>query len=145
MEQVFADAFYDFQENSGDQTAVDAYIDLVDLYLRVLRETTSWLCADGRRGAPVGRLIAAAADESNDLTIITFNHDLVIENEIHRRARLRRRWCLDQGYGSFSDELDIRKQRDNSPVFDEHQANECDHSRPIRIRAKYSCSTDDSS
>jgi hypothetical protein len=36
MEQVFADAFYDFQENSGDQTAVDAYIDLVDLYLRVL-------------------------------------------------------------------------------------------------------------
>ena len=72
-----------------------AYADLVNLYLQVIRETTNWLSEDGRRGAPIGRLLADAASASESLTIVTFNHDLVIENEINRRAHLRRRWCLD--------------------------------------------------
>ena len=104
MEQVFADVFYDFGEAPTDRAILAAYVDLVDLYLRVLRETTNWLAADNRRGAPIGRLLAGAAGVSDSLTVITFNHDLVIENEITRRSDLRRRWCLDQCYGSLSAE-----------------------------------------
>src|SRR4051812_43135280 len=59
MEEVFKDAFYDLQERLTDEVAHGGYVELVDLYLRVLRETTNWLCADGRKGAPIGRLIAS--------------------------------------------------------------------------------------
>src|SRR5205823_2637224 len=59
IEQVFADAFFDLHERPDD--AREAYIDLVDLYLRVLRETTDWLGEDSRTGGPIGRLIASAA------------------------------------------------------------------------------------
>jgi hypothetical protein len=132
MEQVFADVFYDFNERTVG-VALDAYIDLVDLYLRVLRETTNWLCADGRRGGPVGTLLAAGAAVSDDVSIITFNHDLVIENEIHRRARLRPRWCLDRGYGSLSSELNVLVPADRSPTFHVHADGQCDHARAIRV------------
>lgn len=98
MEEVFRDVFFDFQETPTDRRALNAYVDLIDLYLRVLRETTNWLAEDGRRGAPIGRLLAAAAPAER-LTVLTFNHDLVIENEIARRATLAARWCLDTGYG----------------------------------------------
>jgi hypothetical protein len=100
MEEVFKDAFYDLDESPTNRVVLNGYVDLVDLYLRLLRDTTNWLCEDNRKGAPVGRLLAAAASVADELTVITFNHDLVIENEIFKRARLRERWCLDRGYGS---------------------------------------------
>jgi len=132
MEQVFADVFYDFTERTVGG-ALDAYIDLVDLYLRVLRETTNWLCGDSRRGAPIGSLLAATADLSDDVSVITFNHDLVIENEIHRRARLRPRWCLDQGYGTLSGDLGLLIPTDKVPVFNVHSDGRCSHASPITL------------
>jgi hypothetical protein len=133
MEEVFKDVFFDFQEDNTDSLARDAYIALVDLYLRVLRDTTNWLCDEGRDGAPVGRLLADAADSAENVTIITFNHDLVIENEIFRRARLRQRWCLDQGYGSFGQQLVLTAPTASFPVFSTHSGGSCDHTRPIKI------------
>ena len=132
MEQVFADVFYDFTERTTT-VALNAYIDLVDLYLRVLRETTNWLCADSRHGAPVGGLLAAAAAGADDVTVVTFNHDLVIENEIHRRSRLRPRWCLDHGYGSIGADLSTFTPTSRVPVFNVHSDGHCDHASPIRI------------
>jgi hypothetical protein len=136
MEEVFADVFYDFGEAPTTGVALDAYIDLVDLYLRVLRETTNWLCDDSRRGAPIGRLLAAAAKHSEELSIITFNHDLVIENEITRRAQLRRRWCIDRCYGSLSDDLTVLppvRAAASAPTFPIHEAGDCDHDAPITV------------
>jgi hypothetical protein len=134
MEEVFKDVYFDFLENPTDRGILDAYIDLVDLYLRVIRETTNWLCDADRRGAPLGKLIANAADASDEVTIITFNHDLVIENEIARRSRLNDRWCLDEGYGSIATKLGLTESAGGgTPVFDYHSAGQCDHSRPIRI------------
>lgn len=133
MEEVFKDVFFDFQEDDTDALARDAYIALIDLYLRVLRDTTNWLCDDNREGAPIGRLLADAADASDHLSIITFNHDLVIENEIFRRARLRERWCLDQGYGSFGAQLVLTSPTASIPVFSTHAQGQCDHTRPIQI------------
>ena len=121
MEEVFKDVFFDFQDDPQNQIAFNAYIDLVDLYLRVLRETTNWLAADSRRGAPIGRLIAAAAKAADEVTVMTFNHDLVIENEIQRRAQLRTRWCLEHGYGTFSAKLSGTTPGGTLPIFVRHQ------------------------
>ena len=133
MEEVFKDAFYDLDESPGDKAVLNGYIDLVDLYLRLLRETTNWLCEDRRTGAPIGRLIADAARHTDDLTVITFNHDLVIENEILRRAQLRNRWCLDYGYGSVGPTLDLVDPVGTVPTFPTHAGGVCDHTRPITI------------
>lgn len=133
MEEVFKDVFFDFQEDNTDALARDAYIELIDLYLRVLRDTTNWLCDDGRDGAPIGRLLADAAESADNVTVITFNHDLVIENEIVRRVRLHERWCLDHGYGQFGQALALTAPRANVPVFSIHANGACDHMRPIRI------------
>jgi hypothetical protein len=131
MEEIFKDVSYDFREAPTNQAILDAYVDLVELYLRVLRETTNWLCEDNPRGAPLGRLLAAAAANSELLTIITFNHDLVIENEIYRRAHLRRRWCLDMGYGGVSEHLNVLTPMSGGiPVFGLHRMGHCDHTQP---------------
>jgi hypothetical protein len=133
MEEVFKDVFYDFLEVPRDRVAYNAYIELVELYLAVLRATTNWLARSGRRGAPVGRLLAAVAPRSERLSVITFNHDLVIENEIYKRATLRNRWCLDQGYGSMSAGLDLLKPTGSKAVFPIHSDGECDHTKPITL------------
>lgn len=133
MEGIFAEAFYDFVENPQRRLYLNGYIDLVDLYLRVIRETTNWLNDDSRRGAPVGRLLAAAAGLADKLDIITFNHDLVIENEIEKRAQLRHRWCVDQGYGTMSSDLEVLVPTGSVPVFPLHNQGQCDHDRPIRL------------
>jgi len=132
MEEVFKDGFFDLDETPTDGITRDGYIDLVDLYLRVLRDTTNWLCANKRTGAPIGRLLAYAA-AADALTILTFNHDLVIENEIVKRRRLSSRWCLDRGYGSIAPSLHLTKPVEKTPVFPVHKNHECDHTRPITI------------
>ena len=101
-EEFFRDLFADFQEATSGDSTIAAYEQLLSAYLRVLRETTNWMSHDNRRGGPVGRLIAAAAAGWDRVTVLTFNHDLVIENEIQKRARLTAKWCLDEGYGTFS-------------------------------------------
>jgi hypothetical protein len=133
MEEVFKDAFYDLDESPTNKLVLDGYIDLVELYLRLLRETTNWLCQDKRRGAPVGRLLAEGARAADDLTVITFNHDLVIENEIYKRAQLRDRWCLDQGYGGIGTDLDLVVPVGSAPVFPVHGDGQCDHGKPITV------------
>jgi hypothetical protein len=132
MEEFFKDLFYDFlQETRTDTKTVRAYTQLVSIYTRVLRETTDWMGDDKRVGGPVGRLIDRAADAADGVTIVTFNHDLVIENEIHKRARLRKRWCLERGYGTFAGTCEFTKTR-AQPQFPPH-GNECRHDRPLTV------------
>jgi hypothetical protein len=133
MEEMFKDVFYDFLETPNDTVAYDAYIALVQLYLEVLRGTTNWLGASGRTGAPVGRLLAAAAKTATNLTVITFNHDLVIENEIRKRASLVTRWCLDEGYGTLGAKFRLLQPRGTLPLFHTHGDGRCDHTAPITI------------
>jgi hypothetical protein len=132
MEEVFKDVYYDFLESPTNPIALNAYIDLVQLYLRVLRETTNWLCEDKRSGGPIGQLLAAAAKAGDEVTVITFNHDLVIENEIYRRASLRKRWCLKRGYGSIGADLAPMTPVAARPMLGDHSL-DCDHSRPITL------------
>lgn len=132
MEEFFKDLFYDFQSSPNSVPTRAAYTGLISTYTRVLRETTNWLCEDSRRGAPVGQLIAAAAEAAPDVTILTFNHDLVIENEIFKRLRLRRRWCLERSYGAIGDTMTLLRSGVPGADFPAHSET-CDHSRPISV------------
>lgn len=129
-EEFFRDLFADFQEASPNDPTVRSYEQLLSIYLRVLRETTNWMSSDSKRGGPVGRLIAAAARGWENVSILTFNHDLVIENEIRKRARLSPRWCLDEGYGSFSNVATIA-----GPTVEtlRRHGSLCEHHRPIEL------------
>ena len=133
MEEFLRDLFHDFlhERSSADSLAVTAYRQLVAIYARVLRDTTGWMLGAGFTGGPLGRVIAAAADCSEQVDIVTFNHDLAIENEIHKRARLRKRWCIDRSYGAFSTNKTLIESA-SSPHFPRH-AGGCDHTRPIVI------------
>jgi hypothetical protein len=132
MEEFFKDVYYDFVSEEDSVPTRRAYIDLVGVYTRVLRETTNWLCEDTRTRAPIGRLIAAAADHADAVTVITFNHDLVIENEIFKRSRLRSRWCIENGYGSISDTMTILRSGVPGADFPRH-GDDCSHEKPINI------------
>jgi hypothetical protein len=133
MEEFLRDLFHDFllERATANSQPVRAYRQLVQMYAEVLRDTTNWMTRDERVGGPIGRLIAAAADSASRVDIITFNHDLVIENEIYKRTKLRRRWCITQSYGSFGFGRPFLE-TPGSSMFDNHSA-ECDHSRPIVI------------
>jgi hypothetical protein len=134
MEEFFKELFGEFQDAAAATSpATKAYTQMVEIYAQVLRKTTNWMCSDSRKGAPLGRLIQALAERDDDLSIITFNHDLVIENEIFKRARLRKRWCLDQGYGTFLSSVPTTAPTGRGvPRFPVHDA-ACDHGRPITV------------
>jgi hypothetical protein len=132
MEEFFKDVYYDFVTQEDSVPTRRAYIDLVGVYTRVLRETTNWLCEDTRTGAPVGKLIAAAADKTDAVTVITFNHDLVIENEIFKRSRLRSRWCIDRSYGLIGDTMSTLRSGIPGADFPRH-GDGCSHERPIKV------------
>jgi hypothetical protein len=128
MEEVFGDVYYDFLEDQAGTLALSAYIGLVGLYLQVLRETTNWLREKGRNGGPVGRLITAACEKADAVSIVTFNHDLVIENELDRRARL-------PGLLVRRARLRVRIGRDRSSEPQSQQRGDCGgRRRPHRAR-----------
>ena len=133
MEEFLRDLFHDFlhERNSAASLPVIAYRQLVEIYARVLRETTGWMLGAGYTGGPLGKIIAAAAAVSRQVDLVTFNHDLAIENEIFKRARLRERWCINTAYGAFSEGKTLLE-TSGFPHFPGHQA-DCDHSRPIFI------------
>lgn len=133
MELFLRDLFHDFlsQKNDNNSEGVQAYRQMVRIYVDVLRQTTDWMRRDNYAGGPIGRLLAAAMDAADVVDVITFNHDLVIENEIYKRARLRNRWCVSRGYGSFGLAKD-QYLTGGQPLFPDHSA-ECDHSVPLRI------------
>jgi hypothetical protein len=131
VEEFFRDLFHDFiGEGEQRPEIVKAYTALVSLYRRVISETTDWMLDDRRVGAPVGRLIAEAVDASVATSILTFNQDLVVENEIYKRARLREHWCIDHAYGTFSKDREFTTS--TAPSFPEHAAG-CDGGERLKL------------
>lgn len=132
MEEFFKSLFYDFlQETRADSKISLAYQQLINIYVSVLRQTTDWMAKAAYRGGPVGRLIATVAEKSDQVVIITFNQDLVIENELLKRKLLASRWCIEEGYGSFGNGKEFTTPRVGD-AFAAH-SDACDHARPITI------------
>lgn len=81
MEQFFADVYY---EVAGDSAAAfRVFVELLHLYAVVLGVTTNWMACKSRSGL-LGRLLRREIQmcDGDPLTIITFNQDLLIENEL---------------------------------------------------------------
>jgi hypothetical protein len=131
MEEFFKDLFFDFSGEARTGTVAGAYTALIDIYRRVISDTTDWMSDDTRTGGPVGQLIVHAVESADSVTLLTFNQDLVLENEIQKRARLRSLWCLRHGYGAFSDHAEFLV-TSARPTFDAHTSS-CDNGDRLRI------------
>jgi hypothetical protein len=131
MEEFFKDLFFDFSGKSSSKEIAGAYTALIDIYRRVISETTDWMNEDGYTGGPVGRLVAHVVKESGAVTLLTFNQDLVLENEIYKRAKIQPLWCVEHGYGAFSDHIELMGTQ-AIPVFPEHTEG-CDGGKRLRI------------
>jgi hypothetical protein len=130
MEDFFKDVYYDFiQEAEKDRHYASLYGQLVVIYRAVLLRTTNWVC-DGVADGPVSALLASVADAARQVDVITFNHDLVIENALAELSGARTRWCLRHGYGHFASRRHLTVQA-GVDVFDDPQT--CKHPDPIRI------------
>ncbi len=84
--------------SGGTTASKEAYFDLVQLYQTELLKTTNWMI--GRRGG-LKKLITAELQLGNVLSILTFNHDLLVENALSLLPVKRNpgRWCIDHAYG----------------------------------------------
>ncbi|MGH2971554.1 MAG: hypothetical protein ACRDLE_05395 [Gaiellaceae bacterium] len=129
MEEFFKDVFYDFVSNVEDRRAQEAFRQLVGVYTTVLRRSTNEVAAAGARG-PLLRLLDKAGRASSHLSLITFNHDLILENIVSDATPLRGRWCLRHGYGKFGEQVRYTLSRE-ADGFDDRQS--CRHPRPVRI------------
>jgi hypothetical protein len=129
MEEFFKDVFYDFVSDADDHHAQSAFRQLVDVYATVLRRTTNDVAAAGARG-PLFRLLVKAAQSSSHLSLITFNHDLILENIAAEARVFRGRWCLRHGYGVFAKASTFTLSNE-AEGFDD--ARTCRHGRPVRI------------
>ena len=78
MEQYLGRLYFEMNNTRSDAN-LQAYFDLVRLYAAELLETTNWMM--GRKGS-LSKVIRAELDAGRRLSIITFNHDLLIENAL---------------------------------------------------------------
>jgi hypothetical protein len=129
MEDFFKDLFYDYVTDARNEQAQEAYRQLVSIYAAALRRTTNPVAERGNRG-PVTRLLRKAAQRADDLTLITFNHDLILENILDLGQEFRGRWCLRHGYGRFSLKRRFTLSKDADGFADQRT---CKHVRPIHI------------
>jgi hypothetical protein len=81
MEQFFADVYYEVA--SEDERAFPVFVELLHLYAVVLGATTNWMGCRPRAGL-LGKLLRSEIDLAggDEVSVITFNQDLVLENEL---------------------------------------------------------------
>ena len=103
MEEVFNYLYSDAMRSDASEEAVEAYSSLTRAYMRVIGETTDWLSGTSRSG--VGALLKGLFknDPQLDLSIITFNQDLVIEKAVEQMVSLQEYstidWDIEEAYG----------------------------------------------
>ena len=134
MEEFFKDLFFDFSgEGETNPEIAGAYTDLLNIYRSVIGRTTDWMNeGTTKRNGPIGRVVSWATNGSDSVSLLTFNHDLVLENEIHKRPKLRRLWCIEHGYGTFSDRAQILPRKTDRNSFGYH-SDKCDGGKRLKV------------
>ncbi len=133
LEQFFADVYFDVA-TGRKQTTFECFVSLLQLYRYVLAETTNWIVdrINGSFGI-LGRLLRFELERSapDPLTIITFNHDLVIEAEVAKLPYMTDRWCIEGLY----ENAELESIEGPSPRFPRHSGRQdpCAHSSPVRL------------
>ncbi|MFL5910646.1 MAG: hypothetical protein ACJ768_08800 [Gaiellaceae bacterium] len=130
MEEFFKDAFYDFirAKKQGGRSA-ELLGELLVAYREALLPTTERVWKSKDRG-PLADLLAASASAAKYVDIITFNHDVLVENVLADLAAAQGRWCLRHGYGHFAAKRRFTQQKD-AIMFKDPKT--CQHPDPIRL------------
>lgn len=131
LEQYFADVYYEVAGGRSSQ-AFQVFVALLRLYAGVLAATTNWMASHGRGPGLIGKLLRheMGLSKGDRVTVITFNHDLVIENEVRRLPRVHGTWCLSGLYGD--PEMDRLRAPSGTPRFP-HHSDGCRHEAPIEL------------
>jgi hypothetical protein len=97
LEQYLGRLFFEMQNQRSEEN-VHAYFDLVRLYSDELLTTTNWMVG---RDASIKRLLNSARAGRRRVTVVTFNHDLLVENALSQMSARRHGnvWCLKHCYG----------------------------------------------
>jgi hypothetical protein len=129
LEQFFADVYYEVASGRSSE-AFDVLKALLRLYIRVLSMTTNWMAVRRDEG-PLGKLIRLELEgtTANEVTVVTFNQDLALENIVARLPRLGERWCLPGLYGNAQMQIISRR----GPYRFPHHRPECEHEIPFRL------------
>lgn len=99
MEQFFADVYYAVASSTPPAAALEVFIKTIRLYRRVLAQTTNWAMSTTRRGDLDRFLRMEFALADGGMTVVTFNHDLLIESVAADIKKYDGRWCLRSLYG----------------------------------------------
>ena len=107
LEEHLGRLYFDLN-TSATSSNIQAYYDLVRLYNSELLATTNWMV--GRNGV-IRRLVQQEL-RTADVSVVTFNHDLLIENALATLPVSRHpgAWCFSHAYG-LSDDV--------QPIFDQ--------------------------
>jgi len=127
LEQFFADVYYEVVA-ARTEVAFAVYLQLLHMYNTVLSTTTNWMAEHARLG-DLDRLLRLELKRTPDVTIVTFNQDLVLENIIQRLPRHQGQWCLSSLYGI--DDLQALF-APSGPTFTHHNPN-CPHTPPVKL------------
>lgn len=130
MEQFFADVYYHVASDQSSQ-AFEVFRELLRLYNLVLGATTNWLGTHQRLGALDRALRLHVQNADEEVTVVTFNHDLLLENIAFRLPRQGHRWCLHSLYGIKHRELK-QVTGGNNASFPIHEDG-CAHAPPFRL------------
>lgn len=129
LEQFFADVYYEVA-SMRSASAFKVFLELLHLYVRTLSATTNWFATSSRVGS-LGKLLRKESSRCGQLTVITFNHDLVIENAVARMPRVSTGWCLTSLYDE--PDFDLLYARENVPKFPHCTEDKCPHSPPLKL------------
>ena len=125
LESFFADVFYEVS-SSKSTDPLPVFLELLALYNRVLGQTTNWVAAN-KKLAGFDKLLRAEMRAGNQITLISFNQDLLAENVVNRLPRSSGQWCLKCLYGHPPLELVGSPRR--LFAWDEN----CSHEFPVRL------------
>jgi hypothetical protein len=126
LEQFFADVYYEVASARSGK-AFSVFLPLLKLYNRALAATTNWFAVRHNIGI-LGKLLRHELSADPEVTIVTFNHDLVIENAVARLPRVREHWCLKALYG----EIDAVPIFGQGPGFPHHNDG-CTERAPVTL------------
>jgi hypothetical protein len=113
LEEHLGRLFFELSTSATDAN-IQSYYDLIRLYNSELLTTTNWMIA---RNGVMRRFLQSALNDGRT-SVITFNHDLLIENALASlpRGRSSGTWCFRHTYGWPSP---IDRINDPSPTWDE--------------------------
>ncbi len=127
LEQFFADVYYEVASMRSSR-AFPVFVELLHLYVVTIAATTNWIGLNRRIGV-IGRLMRLLKAQDPDLTVVTFNHDLVLENAALRMPGGRDGWCLQSLYG----EPDVRTLNTEGEEKFRYHRDDCLHEPPFRL------------